>query len=71
MTALATIISILSQALTVVPAGTALYEKFMKQRTQAQSWAANNYTPTDQDWAALDQTVADDMTTVNTLTRQS
>ncbi len=71
MAALAALISILTQALTVIPAGTALYQKFMAQKAQAQAWAASNHVPTDEDWAALDQQVATDLAAVQAATRQS
>lgn len=70
MSALLVILNILNEALTVVPAGTALYQKFQKQQAQAQSWAASGYVPTESDWAALDQQVADDLNAVNKATRQ-
>jgi hypothetical protein len=54
---LAFVITLLNQLLALVPAGTALFEKFTAQKTQAEQWAANNYTPTDADWAALDAEV--------------
>jgi hypothetical protein len=71
MAALAAIISILSQALTVVPAGVALYQKFQAQLAQAQAWQQSGHIPTDSDWAALDNQVATDLAAVNAATRQS
>ena len=57
MAALPVIISLLNSLLALVPAGTALFEKFTAQKTQAEQWAATNYVPTDADWAALDAEV--------------
>ena len=51
------IITLLNQLLALVPAGTALFEKFTAQKTQAEQWAASNYVPTDADWAKLDAEV--------------
>jgi hypothetical protein len=55
--ALPVIISLLNSLLSLVPAGTALFEKFTAQKTQAEQWAASNYVPTDADWATLDADV--------------
>ena len=58
MGALPVVISLLNSLLALVPAGTALFEQFTAQKTQAEQWAASNYVPTDADWAALDSAVA-------------
>ena len=71
MAALGVIINLLTQLLSMVPAGTALYSKYEAQRAQAQAWASQNYKPTDSDWAALDATVAVDEAKIDALTRQS
>ena len=55
---LAYVISLLNSLLALVPAGTALYDNFTAQKTQAEQWAATNYVPTDADWATLDADVA-------------
>jgi hypothetical protein len=60
MGSVAVILSILTQALAVIPEGTALYQQFTAQKAQAQQWAASNYVPTDADWAALDAKTASD-----------
>lgn len=57
MGALPVVISLLNSLLSLVPAGTALFEKFTAQKIQAEQWAADNYTPTDADWATLDADV--------------
>jgi len=57
MAALATLISILTQALTIVPAGTALFNQFTLQKAQADEWAASGHVPTDAEWAELDARV--------------
>lgn len=62
---IAYVISLLSQLLTLVPEGTALYQKYQAQKTQAESWAASNYTPTDADWSALNAQVKSDESAID------
>jgi len=57
MNALTAFISILNEALQLVPIGSQLYNSWLAKKTQAEQWAASNYTPTDADWAALDASV--------------
>lgn len=62
---IAYILNLLSQLLSLVPAGTALYDKFTAQRTQAEQWAATNYVPTDADWSALNDQIAADSAAID------
>ena len=57
MGALPVIVTLLSQLLALLPAGTALFQKFTTQKTQAQEWAASGHVPTDAEWAKLDADV--------------
>lgn len=59
------VLSLLSQLLSLVPAGTALYDKLTAQQSQAQAWAASNYVPTDADWAALNAEIASDSAAID------
>jgi hypothetical protein len=54
------IISLLSQLLSLVPQGTALYQKYEAQKQQAEQWQATGYTPTDADWAAMNAQITSD-----------
>jgi hypothetical protein len=69
MKALAVILSILNSALTVLPEGTDLYNKFKAQRDQAQQWRDSNHKPTADEWAQLDALVASKEDQVDQLTR--
>jgi hypothetical protein len=62
---IAYILSLLSQLLSLVPAGTALYDKLTAQKTQAEQWAASNYVPTDADWSALNAQIAADSAAID------
>jgi hypothetical protein len=57
MGALTIITSLLTQLLSLVPAGTALYNQYAAQKAQAEQWAADGHVPTDAEWDALDAQV--------------
>lgn len=57
MPAITVIISLLSQLLSLVPAGTALYDRYVTQKAQLEQWAADGHVPTDAEWTALDASV--------------
>jgi hypothetical protein len=54
------LISLINAALTAIPVGTALYDKFVAHRTQAEQWAASGYIPSDVEWQALNAEIAAD-----------
>lgn len=60
MGSIAVIINLLSQLLTLVPVGTALFDKYTAAKAQAEQWAAEGHVPTDAEWDALDARVKAD-----------
>jgi len=60
MAALIKLIALLTEALTLVPSGTALWNTIQANRDQAQKWADTGYVPTNADWDALNATTKAD-----------
>jgi len=54
---IAYVLTLLTQLLQLVPAGSALFQKFTDQKTKFEQFVAENRDPTEEEWAALDAEV--------------